>query len=95
MTVATSPVTAADYLRSAIDCWESEIRRLTTLGLREGSIVTSRTGGIYVQHHWFHDSKRLYVSKKNLAQYQEQIDRGREVDELHRKINQAQNLIRE
>lgn len=93
MTVATSPTTAADYLRSAIDCWKSEIRRLTALGLREGSIVTSRTGGSYAQHHWCHDSKRLYVSKKNLTQYQEQIDRGRAVDELRRKIDQAQNLI--
>jgi hypothetical protein len=93
MPARVTTATAADYLRAAIGCWEAEINELTALGIREGSISRSTTGAGYEQYHWCNGSKRSYLVKKNVTQYQAEIDRGREVADLQRKIAAAQALM--
>ena len=90
---SVTTASAADYLRAAIGCWEGEIKQLTALGIREGSISRSTTGAGYEQYHWCNGSKRSYLAKKKVEQYQAEIDRGREVAELQRKIASAQALM--
>jgi hypothetical protein len=93
MPASVTTATAADYLRAAIGCWEAEINQLTALGIREGSISRSTTGTGYAQYHWCNGSKRFYLAKKNVEHYQAEINRGREVAELQRKIASAQALM--
>jgi inosine/xanthosine triphosphate pyrophosphatase family protein len=92
-TATIAPTTAADYLRSAIGVWESEIKELTAEGIRDGSIVSSTNGNGYEQSHWVHDSKRTYLAKNKVGEYQAEIERGRAVAELRKKIDAARSLM--
>jgi hypothetical protein len=89
----TSTLTATDHIRSAIATLESEVIALTELGIKEGSIVASKTHRGGDQYHWRNGSKRVYVSKKDLAQCQEEIDRGREVAGIQRRIELLKGLV--
>ncbi len=92
MLVATENSTATDYIRSAITILEADAIALSNQGIREGSIASSKTNRGADQHHWCNGSKRVYVSKKNLAQYQEEIDRGREVAGILRRVELLKEL---
>ncbi len=88
-----STLTASDHIRSAIVALESEVTALVELGIREGSISTSKTHLGGDQYHWCNGSKRVYVSKKSLGQYQEEINRGREVAGIQRRIELLKELV--
>jgi hypothetical protein len=95
MPLPNATQTAAHHIRSAIVVLESEVAALNTLGVREGSIIQSPTSHGGIQHHWWHAGKRVYVGKTYLAQYQEEIQRGREVLRITRRIELLQGLISE
>jgi hypothetical protein len=89
----TSTLTATDHIRSAIITLESEVIALTELGIKDGSIAASKTHRGGDQHHWCNGSKRVYVSKKDLAKCQEEINRGREVAAIQRRIELLKGLV--
>lgn len=91
--MSASMLTATDHIRSAIATLELEVIALTERGIREGSIATSKTHRGGEQYHWRNGSKRVYVSKKDLAQYQEEISRGREVAGIQRRIGLLKELV--
>lgn len=93
MLATTAIDTATTHLQAAIGVWAAAIDELELQGTRPGSIVTSTNGNGYAQHHWVHDSKRTYVSKQKVSEYQAEIERGRVVTDLQQKIATAQTLM--
>jgi hypothetical protein len=91
--MTTSILTATDHIRSAIATLESEVVALTELGIRDGSIAASKTHLGGDQHHWCNGETRTYIRKKSLGQYQEEIERGREVAGIQRRIELLKGLV--
>jgi hypothetical protein len=91
--MTTSTLTATDHIRSAIATLESEVIALTELGIRDGSIAASKTHLGGDQFHWCNGATRTYIRKKSLGRYKEEIERGRELAGIQRRLELLKGLV--
>lgn len=95
-TPTPTPTAAEDYtqhLQLAIVSLTREIEQLESLGTRPGSLAASTTGGKYIQHQWVCNGKAKYVKKSDVQQYQQEIERYREVQKLRDRLELLQAMV--